>query len=142
MTIAVPVELATFDAAFGTKTAVSRSGDVEAANEVWQVAAGFDGVMDSATQPAIGVPPSAKLVVPDGEPAVDVATANNVTPSFVTAAEGNGTSDRMLPLAVWTTSAWTLKVGGGIGRVDRHLTGRRRAPDQRTVRAVPVVCHL
>ena len=110
MTIAVPVELATFDAAFGVKTAVSCSGDVEAANDVWHMAVNLDGVIGSATQLAIAAPPFANAMVPDGEPALELTTANNVTPSFVTAAAGNATSDRALPLAVWVSWDWTLRL--------------------------------
>lgn len=97
VTVAVPVELATFDAAFGVKRAVSCSGDVEAANEVWQTAVRVDGVIVLAAQPAIGAQPFVKMMVPAGEPAMEVTAANKVTSSFVTAAEGNATSDRLLP---------------------------------------------
>jgi hypothetical protein len=57
---------------------------------------GFDGVIGSPTQPAIGAAPFSNVIVPDGEPVEAVTTAKSVTPWFVTDVEGVATSDMLL----------------------------------------------
>jgi hypothetical protein len=52
---------------------------VDAANDVWQVAAGADDETGLASQPAIGVPWFAKVIVPDGGAKAELTAANKVT---------------------------------------------------------------
>ena len=79
VTVVDPVAVATPEAESGVKSAVTKSGEVDAANDVVQVAAGAEGVIGSATQPAIGRPPFEKVTVPDGKPGLEVTAASNVT---------------------------------------------------------------
>ncbi|MGZ4184056.1 MAG: hypothetical protein ACXVUE_02100 [Solirubrobacteraceae bacterium] len=77
------------------KTAVTCSGDVDAANEVWQVALGFDGLIGSAMQPAIGAAPFSNVIVPHGDP-VALTAANKLTVWFVTRVAEDATSEVLL----------------------------------------------
>ncbi len=79
ITVVDPVAFATPEAESGVKSAVTSSGEVDAANEVVQVAAGVAAVIGSATQPAIGRPPFENVTVPDGKPGLEVTAASNVT---------------------------------------------------------------
>ena len=79
VTVVDPVAFATPEEESGVKSAVTDSGDVDAANEVVQVAAGVAAVIGSATQPAIGRLPFEKVTVPDGKPGLEVTAASNVT---------------------------------------------------------------
>jgi hypothetical protein len=96
--LAAPVDPVTVAAASGANTAVRRSADVDAPNDVWQMAIGVDGAMVSATHPEIGEPPFSNVIVPDLEPVVEVIVASNVTPWFVTGAEGRTSSHVLLRL--------------------------------------------
>lgn len=109
VTVVDPVAFATPEAESGVKSAVTDSGEVDAANEAVQVAAGVEGVIGSPIQPAIGRPPFAKVTAPDGTPGLEVTAASSVTLSFVTAADGNASRDRLLPLNVCVSDATALR---------------------------------
>jgi hypothetical protein len=72
-------------------TAVSAAGDCAAANAAAHDAVGFDVLIGLPVQPAIGVPLTAKLIVPEGDP--PVTAANSVTGWFVAADDGEATSE-------------------------------------------------
>ena len=93
-------EPAASEPALGVNSAVSCSGEVEAANEVVHAAVGLDGVIGSATQPPIELPWFLNVIVPDGEPEVAVTEANSVTGWLVTAADGAATIDVVVPVLV------------------------------------------
>jgi hypothetical protein len=88
------VEPARFDPERGVKTAVRRSTEVAAANEVWHVRIAPCVDTGSAAHPLIGVPPFSNLTDPEGGVllTLDVTVAINVTCWFVTGAPGTDDS--------------------------------------------------
>jgi hypothetical protein len=112
--VAAPADPATVESASGVKIAVSSSGDVTAANELWHVAVGIALVTGSFMHAGlIGRPLFSNVMVPDSEAAVlvGVTDATNVTLWFVTDAVGEATSDVLLPLVVCPNAACPLTLG-------------------------------
>ena len=110
--VMAPVDPGAVDPEFGVNTAVTRSGDVDAANDVWQVAAEFDGVIRSPTQSAIGAPRLLNVIVPDG--ASSRADLREQRHAFVRdEREWEATSEVLLGPAAWTRVAAPV-------RRDRH----------------------
>jgi hypothetical protein len=97
----LPVDPGAVDPTPGTNTAVIRAGDPDAANDVWQVAIGLEGMMASPAQPGMATPPFWKVIVPDGEPVPLLTFASNVTGWLVTREVEEATSDVLLGLDDW-----------------------------------------
>ena len=105
VSVVVAVDPGIVDPRLGVNTAASRTGELEAANDVWQVTAGLCGVTGSSTQFGIGAAPFSNVIVPEGGPEEEFATANSVTVWLVTSTEGDATSEVVVAPAVWVSVA-------------------------------------
>jgi hypothetical protein len=100
-----PLEPATLELVSGVNTALSCAGAVEARNDVWHVAVGFDDVIGFAVQPPMGVPPISNKTVPDWPPDAADTLPNRVTFWFVAGLPGAARSDVVLLAANWVSVA-------------------------------------